>query len=620
MVELIATGLEARHSRRFQLQTGIVVCLGRAPRTGWSVSWDRKISREHAELHWTGDVLTVRRLKTARNPVWVDEKPAEEFQIGIGESFQIGDTRFQLSAGPSTEEREELLTEQIYDPTDLDAYPFDDHENRLEELARLPLLIGHADSDEEFTTQIAKCLLRCIPRASAAAVIGTVSENTSLSSKTDWNRVFQDAGDDHLLSDSGLLIHCEKQQLNTQPFRPSRRLINKAMERGKIVLQVWDDKGLSESQMEFTLVGNLDWAFCVPIVGEVSHEWCLYVSGVFAASPGADDVPVSPGTLMGDLRFAALLAQYVSMFRQLRELQHQQAELSSFFSPAVMEAIRSHRAESLLAPSESEISVLFCDVRGFSKKTEEDREQLMALLQRVSNALSVMTRNIVKHEGILADFQGDAALGFWGWPTPLEDGPLWACRTALAIQNEFSSATSQKNEDANLSPVLSNFRVGIGIAHGRAVAGRIGAEEHAKVGVFGPVVNLGSRLEGLTKIFRVPILIDEETAMLVRRSQSELDGRCRKLACVIPYGTKHPINIYELLPPAGPNQPITDEHILIHERAVEKFIAGRWQEALDDMDLLPVRDRAKDFLMIFIAQHHYEPPDDWDGVIRMQEK
>jgi adenylate cyclase len=617
MAELIAKGREADQSRRLELYSGTVVRIGRAPRTGWKIPWDRKISREHAEIHWDGETLSVRRLDAARNPIWFGGMAVTDFEITAGDEFQIGDTVFRLTDGPSSEERDQLIAEHVYDPNDLREHRFGDEDERLEEFARLPELMSKAANDEEFASQIAKLLLRSIPRASATAVIGVSDEEDPLASATDWKMEFDR---DEASDGSCLLVRWEQRTVSREQFRPSRRLVRKSMKRGEVVLHVWDENGLHSRESDFTLVGNMDWAFCVPITGESAGGLSLYVSGSFGARMDVEEQAGTPIELLGDLRFACLLASFVSIIRQARQLGDQQAVLSSFFSPAVIEAIRSNRSETLLAPSESDISVLFCDVRGFARKAEADQSNLIALLQRVSEALSVMTRNIVKHEGIVADFQGDAALGFWGWPSSDDvEGPLGACRAALAIHEEFSSQPDEGDGKKTVS-VLENFRVGIGIAHGRAVAGKIGADEHVKVGVFGPVVNTGARLEGLTKVLRVSILIDEETAMLVRDRLPASEGRCRKLARVIPFGTITPITVYELLPPVGPQQLISDENIVIYERAVDDFIAGRWQEALDQLDLLPVRDRAKDFLMIHIAQNHYEPPDDWNGVITMSSK
>eukprot|EP00913_Durusdinium_trenchii_P008818 g8284.t1 len=547
----------------------------------------------------------------ARNPIWFQGNSEDEFAATLGDEFQIGDTVFRLDMATQPTASDMLIAEHFYSPDDLRDYRFSDADQRLEDLARLPALVAQGTEDQTLASEIAKILLDATPKASAAAVVVYKADEETESSGFDWTAEFQDAE-----SSGRIVMRFDQRGSSKERFKPSRRLIRDALTRGEVVLHIWDHQ--SAQSDDFTMVGNLDWAFCTPIDGEATRGWCLYVTGQFRA--GASGRTESPVELLRDLRFASLLAQFVAISRQARLLEEQQAVMSSFFSPAVIEAIRSKSAEKLLMPSEGDISVLFCDVRGFSKKTEIGQENLMGLLHRVSQALSVMTRGIVKYEGIVADFQGDAAMGFWGWPTATTDGPLWACRAALAIHAQFSRESESTMREDDTINVLSDFRVGIGIAHGRAVAGRIGADEHAKVGVFGPVVNLGSRLEGMTKTLRAPILIDEQTAEYVREHMPPTDGRCRKLARVIPYGMATPMTVYELLPAAGPDQFITDENLAEYEAAVDAFIDGHWKDALDHLDRLPVGDRAKDFLMIHIAQNDYEPPAGWNGVISMSSK
>ena len=83
------------------------------------------------------------------------------------------------------------------------------------------------------------------------------------------------------------------------------------------------------------------------------------------------------------------------------------------------------------------------------------------------------------------------------------------------------------------------------------MAGKIGTVDQVKVTVFGPVVNLASRLEGMTKILRAPILLDEATAAAVRRQVPREVARVRRLAVVRPYGLDTPLEVSELLPPAA---------------------------------------------------------------------
>ncbi len=122
-----------------------------------------------------------------------------------------------------------------------------------------------------------------------------------------------------------------------------------------------------------------------------------------------------------------------------------------------------------------------------------------------------MSRNILGQGGVVADFQGDSAMGFWGWPLTLHGACVrQACEAALAIRREFLAAANDGTHP------LRDFHVGIGIASGRGVAGKIGSSDQVQVTVFGPVVNLAQRLESMTKQVAAEIVIDATTASLLR--------------------------------------------------------------------------------------------------------
>src|SRR5690606_25017321 len=114
--------------------------------------------------------------------------------------------------------------------------------------------------------------------------------------------------------------------------------------------------------------------------------------------------------------------------------------------------------EEVLKPRETEVSVLFCDLRGFSLEAERSADDLLGLLNRVSVALGVMTHHILESGGVVGDFQGDAAMGFWGWPLPQPDAIHRVCRAATAIRTAFEEAATRSGD------ALADFRMGIGIA------------------------------------------------------------------------------------------------------------------------------------------------------------
>jgi adenylate cyclase len=299
--------------------------------------------------------------------------------------------------------------------------------------------------------------------------------------------------------------------------------------------------------------------------------------------------------------------------RDLRKLERERASLGQFFSPVVLASLSTDDPDVLLQPSEAELSVLFCDLRGFSRATERAADQLLVMLERVSLALGIATRHICDAGGVLGDFHGDAVMGFWGWPIEMEDAPRRAAMAAIAIRDAFADAS-------RAGDTLADFRVGIGIATGKAVAGKIGTVDQVKVTAFGPAVNLSSRLEEMTKTLHAPILIDERTAELLRGSLAGDVGRLRRVARVRPFGLDRDMEVTELLPPDTGLPTLTAEGVRHYERALDEFCAGRWQAAFESLHLVPAEDRVKDFLTMYIVQHNRTAPEGWRGVIQLSGK
>ena len=290
---------------------------------------------------------------------------------------------------------------------------------------------------------------------------------------------------------SPLVLHWDQRLAIAGDFRPSQSLILESLRQRQSVLHVWH--GMESASPEpYTASDAFDWAFCTPVLGKACRGWGLYVAGRFNVERSGLTPSTDPTDLREDVKFTELVAAMLSSLRQMRLLEHRHAMLSQFFSPVVLDTLADEDPEVVLSPRETEVSVLFCDLRGFSRESERQAGDLLGLLQRVSNALGVMTRHIRQQGGVVGDFQGDAAMGFWGWPLPQDDAVPRTCRAALAMRAEFQA---------------TGFQAGIGVATGPAVAGKIGTVDQVKVTVFGPVVNLASRLEGMTKTAAGPDLV-----------------------------------------------------------------------------------------------------------------
>jgi adenylate cyclase len=159
---------------------------------------------------------------------------------------------------------------------------------------------------------------------------------------------------------------------------------------------------------------------------------------------------------------------------------------------------------------------------------------------------------------------------------------------------------------------------GLGLANGPAIVGRLGTFDQFKVDVFGPVVNLASRLESMTKILQVPILVDERVAEGLAREATSW-AHCRRLARLRPYGMHRELLVSELLPPTGEPGAMTDRDRLDYEAGLDAFLAGRWQDASRLLDRLP-QDGGARFLKAFMDRHEQRSPVGWDGIIPLEGK
>lgn len=201
-----------------------------------------------------------------------------------------------------------------------------------------------------------------------------------------------------------------------------------------------------------------------------------------------------------------------------------------FLDPVVVNQLAEQGLnEQTLTGQQCEISVLFSDIRGFTSMSEKaTAAEIMALL----NAYFTQQVGVIfKNHGTLDKFIGDAIMAFWGAPLPDANHATNAVNAALDMVDEL--------ERFRLERGLADFDVGIGIHSGPAVVGMLGCEQRLEYTAIGDTVNLGSRLEGMTKgIAR--ILVSQSTRDLCGdQFEFTAHGSCKVK------GREEPVNIYE---------------------------------------------------------------------------
>ena len=184
--------------------------------------------------------------------------------------------------------------------------------------------------------------------------------------------------------------------------------------------------------------------------------------------------------------FADQAAIAIANSRLLDAVERQRTELSRFVSPQVAELLSSEQGQQLLAGHRAYVSVLFCDLRGFTAFVETAApEELFELLREYH---AVIGKLLAAHDGTLEHFAGDGVMVFFNDPVPVDDHELQAIRMALALQERFAELVTLWRKRG------TELGLGIGIAAGYATLGRIGFEGRYDYGALGPVTNLASRL------------------------------------------------------------------------------------------------------------------------------
>jgi adenylate cyclase len=229
---------------------------------------------------------------------------------------------------------------------------------------------------------------------------------------------------------------------------------------------------------------------------------------------------------------AASVSSGLARQQQESEATRRKIQFEQFFSTEL--AIELDRNPDLLSGTIREVTMLFSDIRRFSRLAETLAPQEFCSVIR--SVMDRLTDRIREYGGTVVDYIGDGILAVWNAPVDQADHAELACRAALAMLEEIPKINAQWN---NVLPWP--IQVGIGINTGPATVGNVGSSHRFKYGVLGPSVNLASRTEGATKQFGVPILITGSTCERIPKSFA-----VRRLCNVRVVGIENPSSFYQL--------------------------------------------------------------------------
>ncbi|MDZ8029924.1 GAF domain-containing protein [Nostoc sp. DedSLP04] len=271
--------------------------------------------------------------------------------------------------------------------------------------------------------------------------------------------------------------------------------------------------------------------------------------------------------------------------------------------------------DAKLGGDRKEVSILFSDIRGYTTLTENlEAEEVVSMLNEYFES---MVEAVFKHKGTLDKYIGDAIMAVFGSPLPLEEHAWMAVQTSLEMRDRLHEFNQRRHIDNK-----PRIKIGIGINSDTVISGNIGSSKRMEFTAIGDGVNLGSRLESVSKQYGCDIIISHNT---FKPCQDNIWAR--ELDYIRVKGRNEPVAIYELL--GLRSNPIESEKLQVIEhyhKGREYYLKRDFNRARAEFALVLAADSQDKAAMLHLlrCQHWLQSPpteSDWDeGVWTFQEK
>ena len=276
------------------------------------------------------------------------------------------------------------------------------------------------------------------------------------------------------------------------------------------------------------------------------------------------------------LAIVGVLDAFVYMtFIEGQQKKQMLSTLSKFLSPEVaLEMVKNGIDPTAEIGRRKELTILFSDIRGFTAMSEKyEAEKLVSILNCY---LGKMTDVVFEKKGTLDKFIGDAVMAFWGAPIENPDHAKLAVESSLKMIQELKALNVEFKANFNIE-----LNIGIGINTGSVVVGNIGSEKRLDYTVIGDNVNLASRLEGLTKQYRLNIIVGEDTY-----EKTKTHFFYREVDFVVVKGKDEPIRIYEPLCYNSERTSELEQFVLKFELGLKSYRDGNFELAENQFNVV----------------------------------
>jgi len=376
------------------------------------------------------------------------------------------------------------------------------------------------------------------------------------------------------------------------------------------------------------LVAGLLMIVLVPLIGA---RWTMLLFlAVTASISGASWYEFSAKLTLYDPVFPTVTAllcyvitTYSSFAREEAQKRYVRGAMGRYMSPALVEKVAGNPALLKLGGETKDMTLLFCDIRGFTTISETFGADAQGLTKLINRFLTPMTDIILERKGTIDKYMGDCIMAFWNAPLDDPEHAVNACRSALQMMADLAPLNARLEEQAKIeSRRHVPINIGIGLNSGDVVVGNMGSDQRFDYSVLGDNVNLASRLEGQSKPYGVGIVIGENTY------QRAPGFACLELDLLKVKGKTEAVRIFTLL---GDEAVAKSPEFLAVKEAHEKLLlayrAQDWAAAraliAKVLETWPQFHLEKLYHLYEERMQEYEanpPGADWDGVFTATSK
>lgn len=299
----------------------------------------------------------------------------------------------------------------------------------------------------------------------------------------------------------------------------------------------------------------------------------------------------------------------LTIYRYAREEKQKrfiQNVFSQYLSPTVVEKLVKHPSSLKLGGEQKELTAMFTDLAGFT--TFSEKLSATELVDFLNEYFTEMTEILIRNEGTLDRYDGDAIKAFFGAPVYFEDHAKRACWVCIEMQDRLSRLRKRWREEGKPELIMR-----IGINTGSMVVGNLGSKIRMAYGMNGDSVNLAARLEGVNKYYGTNTIISESTC-----AQARAFIEVRELDRIRVVGRATAVTIYELLGKKGTCGEGLLKAMGYFEQGLGFYREKEWGKAISRfeavLELCPADEPSAKFIGRCREYRDHPPDEKWDGV------